>query len=103
MVGHAVSFEGGVEGARPLVEDPAAAGAVVADGVGQPEAADQVEGGLDELAGAGAGLVDAEQLDGVPVHLAAEPLLERRDRLVQLRVGAGRHPQLEGGGEHRVR
>jgi hypothetical protein len=28
-------------------------------------------------------------------------LLEGADRLAQTRVGAGRHPELEGGGEHR--
>ena len=64
--------------AAQLVEDPAAAGGVVGDRVGQPEAADQVEGGLHQLAHAGPRLVDAEQLDGEPVRLAADPLLERR-------------------------
>ena len=63
----------------PLVEDPAAAAGVVGDGVGQAEAAHQVEGGLDQLAHAGPRLVGAEQLDGEPVGLAADPLLERRD------------------------
>ena len=90
-----------VEGARPLVEDPAAPAGVVGDGVGQAEPADQVEGGLHQLADAGPGLVGAEQLDGEPVRLAAHPLLERRDLGEQRLVGARRDPQLERGGEDR--
>ena len=64
----------------PLVEDPVAAAGVVGDRVGQAEAADQVEGGLHELADARPRLVGAEQLDGHPVGLAADLLLERRRR-----------------------
>ena len=86
----------------PLVEDPGAPAGVVADRVGEAEAADQVEGGLDELADPGPRLVGAEQLDGEPVHLAADPLLQRADRGQQGGVGAGRDPQLEGGGEDRA-
>ena len=44
---------------------------------GQAEPADQVEGGLDELAHAGPGLVGAEQVDGHPVGLATDLLLQR--------------------------
>ena len=85
----------------PLVEDPAPAAGVVGDGGGQAEAAHQVEGRLHELADAGPGLVDAERLDREPVGLAADPLLERRDRGQQGLVGAGGDPQLEGRGEDR--
>ena len=74
---------------------------VVGDGVGQAQAADQVQGGLHELAHAGAGLVGAEQVDGHPVRLAADLLLERRDLGQQRFVGARGHPQLQRGGEHR--
>ena len=35
------------------------------------------------------------------MHLAADPLLERRDGGQQLLIGAGGHPELQGGGEHR--
>ncbi len=86
---------------RPLVEDPGPAAPVVGDRVGQPEPADQVEGGLHQLAHAGPRLVGAEQLDGHPVRLAADLLLQRRDLGQQGRVGAGRHPELERGGEDR--
>ncbi len=88
-----------VEHVGPVVEDATAPAGVVGDGVGEPEAAHEVEGGLDELAHPGAGLVGAERLDGEPVGLAADAQLERRDRGVQRLVGPRRHPELERGGE----
>ena len=71
--------------------------------VGQAEAADQVEGGLDQLAHAGLGLVGAERVDDEAVGLAAHALLERRDGGEQRLVGAGGDPQLERGEEDRAR
>ena len=79
-----------------------AAPAIVTDRVREPEPADEVEGRLDQLPGSGPGLVHAQQVDGQAVHLPADALLERADRGQQLGVGAGRDPQLEGGGEDRA-
>ena len=73
-------LEGGVQGARPLVEDAAATGAVVADGVGQPEPADQVESGLDELArrrGATRRRRAARRCAGAPRGRGAAPAARR--------------------------
>ena len=58
----------------------APAGAVVAQRGGEAEAAQEVEGGLHERACARAGLVDPEQLHGLPVGLATDAPLQRRDR-----------------------
>ena len=52
---------------------------VVGEEVGQAQAACHVEHALDGLADAGAGLVDAEQVDGYPVGLAAHPGLQLGD------------------------
>ena len=95
-VGHAARSEGVVEGGGPLVEDPVAAAGVVGDRVGQAEAADQVEGGLHELAHARPRLVGAEQLDGQPVGLAADPLLQRRDGGQQRRRRCAPRPTARG-------
>ena len=104
--GHRLAFgcggEGVVEDGGPAVEDPPAAPGVVGDRGREAEAADQVEGRLHELAHARLLLVGAEQLDGQPVGLAPDALLERRDGGEQGGVGAGRDPELERGGEHRA-
>jgi hypothetical protein len=71
----------GGEDLDPAVDDAAAAGAVVGQQVGQSELAGEFERRLDRLAHAGPGLVGAEQLDGDPVRLAADALLERGDLL----------------------
>ena len=39
--------------------------------------------------------------DGEPVHLAADPGLQRHQGVAQLRVGAGGDPEFEGGDEER--
>ena len=80
QVAHACCLrQGAVEDRGPLVEDPATPARVVGDGAGEAEPADQVEGGLHQLAHTGLRLVGAEQLDGEPVRLPPDPLLERGD------------------------
>ena len=81
-----------------MVQSASSAGApgrVVGEQARHPEPAHEVERGLHRLTYPRAGLVRAEQLDGEPVHLAAEPRLHRDQRGPQRRVGPGGDPDLD--------
>ena len=62
-----------VEQCRPLLDSRCAALAVVAEQVGQPQASCHVEDPLDQRPHPRLVFVDAEQLDGGPVHLTPDP------------------------------
>ena len=70
--------------------------AVVAEQVGQPQASCHVEDPLDQRPYPRLLLVDAEQLDGGPVYLTADPGLEGDDPFAQLRLRSRGHPQGQG-------
>ena len=66
---------------------------VVAEQVGQPQASCHVEDPLDEGPHPRLVFVDAKQLYGGSVHLAADPRLEGDDALAQVRIRRRGYPQ----------
>src|SRR4051812_45227560 len=95
-------MKGRVEDGGPLGEEAGAAGGVVGEKGGQAQAADEIEGRLDDFAGSRTGLVDAEGFEGQAVGLPAETCFQGEYLLAERGVGAGGHPELQGGSEERA-